>query len=146
MVAKKVNFYTVSRTPAGRWHIKCNGSRASSADYATVQSAKMGCFLRFGVVPIACYGDEVPFNSGDPCHAALARIEARHNPLNEIVGVAPAHYLIRRSRFGVERPIHYRYSKEQNTIYARKDSEAAYVVSGFNETSQRKLFTRRVLR
>lgn len=116
------------KTTAGRfkgYRLKHNAELiGTSMIYTSLGEAKLDCFKRFGVVPVRAYtGKEVAFNENDPVHAALLRIEQRQPRCNTnmIVAVDVGHYLVRRSKFGVEVPIQYRV--KVGCVFARNDQE-----------------------
>lgn len=90
---------------------------------ATAPSAihlKAQCFRDCGEIAVRVYHDEELFDTTNPLHLALARIEGRHSTA-AVVAVGSTHYLIRRSRFGVEVPV--RYTKDATSVTARGDYE-----------------------
>lgn len=91
-------------------------------EFNSIGEAKHHCYRRFNEMPIRVNQDkEQLFDRDNPLHDALARIEARFNPMNEIVAVGLKTYLIRRNLWAIEQPISYTHNKQ--FVYARKDSE-----------------------
>lgn len=92
-----------------------------SVTFPSVTAAKLYAWQRWGVIAMAVRGGEVRFNPSNLVHAALARIEAGYRSTNQVVAVAPLHYLIRRSTFGVEVQVTYRV--DDKAAYARRTFE-----------------------
>lgn len=81
----------------------CFGAVYGEHRFATPQAAKAACWQTHHEIAVRLYdGDEVLWNGANPVHAALADIEGRYNPGNAVVAVGRRHYLVRRSRFGIE--------------------------------------------
>jgi hypothetical protein len=88
--------------------------------YQSVAATKVDCYRRFGEIPIRVYADELAFDPGNMVHAALAELESRHSDAS-VVAVGSQHYLIRRSKFGVE--VRVGYACTDTGVKARNDSE-----------------------
>lgn len=124
-----MNLYTVAPFKDGYRiylsHIPGKRAMWSRQHFYTVPTAKKYLIDKLDVNPVRSYGvREALFDKANPRHAALARVEYRHNPHGEVVSVAPSYYTVRRTRYGIEEAIQYRVDPLVNVVSARKDSES----------------------
>jgi hypothetical protein len=111
----------IVESPVGGFLLWCEAHRARRP-FTSVHAAKAACWQQHAHIPVRVYsGDEQPFNQFEPLHATLAIIEAWHSATSEVVAVGTHHYLIRRSRFGIEVPINYKVV--DGRVFARGDSQ-----------------------
>jgi len=119
-----------SATRIGHYQL-CFGDAASHrlvshGHFHTVHEAKAACWREYHEIAIRVWGDEALFDSTNPLHRALARIEARHSGLTSVVAVAPTWYSIRRSKFNIEVRVGYEHTPTGG-VRARHDEEPVIV-------------------
>lgn len=79
------------------------------------------------------FGDECLYDTKNPAHVALARIESRHSGLTTVVAVGSDWYLVRHSKFSPEVRVHY-FTVGGCVVHARGDSEHYETRDSFSET------------
>lgn len=105
----------------GRWYVYKDRVNLEPEGFPSAAIARQWCWKTNGTLPELLVQQAAPFNPMYPFHAALERLEARHNERNTITMVDTKEYWIKRSKFAMDTKVAYRV--KDGIVYARNDSE-----------------------